>query len=64
MTPDSSKNFFNVTVTYGGAPCPSGLANQTGSGMVIEFLLPDLVTHQLLGAVPVGGWKGVISAQR
>jgi hypothetical protein len=65
IAPDSSnKNFFNVTITYGGAPCPANMANQTGSGIAIETLLSDGITRHLLAGAPVGDWRCVIAARR
>lgn len=46
ITPDAEKNFFNVSITFGSAPCNP--ANQTISGVALEMLLPDGVTRQLL----------------
>src|SRR6267378_1027476 len=45
----SNKNFFDVSLTFGASPC--SLANQTATGIAVEYLLPDGVTHQLLAAV-------------
>jgi hypothetical protein len=64
VTPDSSnKNFFDVSLTFGGSPCAA--PNQTASGIGVNYLLSDGVTHQLLAAVTVGTSLGtVFFAQR
>jgi hypothetical protein len=46
VTPDSKKNFFKVTITFGPAPCEP--PNQTISGLAIEMLLTNGATRQLL----------------
>ncbi len=46
VTPDANKNFFNVTITFGPAPCNP--ANQTISGVAVDMLLPNGATRQLL----------------
>lgn len=59
----SNKNFFDVSLTFGGAPCL--LPNQTASGVGVYYLLPDGVTHQLVAGVTVGISAGtVFFAQR
>lgn len=59
----SNKNFFDVSLTFGGSPC--ALPNQTATGVGVEYLLSDGVTHQLLAAVTVGTSAGtVFVAQR
>jgi hypothetical protein len=64
VTPDSSKeNFFDVSLTFGGNPCP--LANQTANGIGVEYLLSDGVTNQLFLAGTVGNSAGsVFAAER
>jgi hypothetical protein len=62
ITPDASKNFFNVTLTFGGNPCL--LPNQTESGIAIDSLLPNGVTRQLLAGVSTGTSGTVFAAQR
>jgi hypothetical protein len=52
----SNKNFFDVTLTYGGSPCL--LPNQTASGIGVDYLLSDGVTSQLLAAVNTGTSAG------
>ena len=56
----SNKNFFDVSLTFGASPC--SLPNQTASGIGVEFLLSDGVTHQLLGAVSTGTSAGTVFA--
>jgi hypothetical protein len=57
--PDTSgKNFFNVTMTFGASPCV--LANQTVSGIGVQYLLADRVTHQLLVALSSGTTAGTV----
>lgn len=59
----SNKNFFDVSLTFGGSPC--SLPNQTASGIGVDYLLSDGVTHQLLAAVTSGTAAGtVFVAQR
>ena len=59
----SNKNFFDVSLTYGGSPCAS--PNQTATGVGVYYLLPDGITHQLLAAVNIGTSSGtVFFAQR
>jgi hypothetical protein len=64
VTPDSSgKNFFDVSITYGGAPCT--FPNQSGSGIAVDYLLSDGVTRQLIAAATLGSSTGtVFFAQR
>jgi hypothetical protein len=66
LTPHSKKNFFNLTIGYGGAPCRTDIANQGGSGIAIETLLPDGNTRLLLAGAPVGlfGERFVIAERR
>jgi hypothetical protein len=53
ITPDSSNdNFFDVSFSFGGSPCAK--ANQTMSGIAVDYLLPDNVTNQLVMAVASG----------
>jgi len=55
--PDTSgKNFFNVTITFGGSPCV--LPNQQATGIGVEYLLADRKTHQLMVAASVGTSAG------
>lgn len=57
VTPDSSgKNFFDVSITYGASPCV--FANQTQSGIAVDYLLSDGVTHQLVAGVASGTSSG------
>ncbi len=59
VSPDSSnKNFFDVSLTFGGNPC--ALPNQTASGIGVEYLLSDGVTQQLLAGVTVGTSEGTV----
>jgi hypothetical protein len=62
-TADSSnKNFFDVSLTFGPSPCAN--PNQTATGIGVEYLLSDGVTHQLLAAVTVGTSAGTVFAAR
>jgi len=54
----SNKNFFDVSLTFGGSPC--SLPNQTASGIGVDYLLSDGVTHQLLAAVTIGPSAGTV----
>jgi hypothetical protein len=59
----SGKNFYNVSITFGGSPC--AFPNQTATGVGVYYLLPDGVTHQLLAGVTLGNSTGtVFFAQR
>jgi hypothetical protein len=49
ITPDSAKNFYNVTVAFGASPCL--LPNQSANGIAINTLLADGIHHQLLVGV-------------
>lgn len=46
VVPDTAKNFFRVTLTFGGSPCEK--ANQTLHGIAVDYLLSDGVTRQLI----------------
>jgi len=56
----SNKNFFDVSLTFGASPC--SLPNQTATGIGVEYLLSDGVTHQLLAAVTAGTTFGTVFA--
>jgi hypothetical protein len=59
--PDSSKkNFFDVSLTFGGSPC--AFPNQTATGIGVDYLLSDNVTNQFLVAVTVGSSAGTVFA--
>ena len=59
--PDASKkNFYDVSLTFGGSPC--AFPNQTANGVGVEYLLSDGVTNQLLVAVAVGNSSGTVFA--
>jgi hypothetical protein len=59
----SNKNFYDVSLTFGGSPC--AFPNQTATGIGVYYLLSDGVTHQLLAGVSVGSSFGtVFFAQR
>jgi hypothetical protein len=45
VVPDTSKNFFLVSMQFGGLPC--ALPNQFATGVAVVSLLPDGVTQQL-----------------
>jgi hypothetical protein len=64
VSPDSSnKNFFNVSLTFAGSPCTA--PNQTATGIGVDYLLSNGVTHQLVAAVTIGTTLGtVFVAQR
>ena len=46
ISPDASKNFFKLSVTFGASPCV--LPNLTANGIGVVALLPDGVTQQLI----------------
>jgi hypothetical protein len=53
VAPDSSnKNFFDVSFTFGPIPCAP--PNLTVTGVAVEYLLSDGVTHQLLAGATYG----------
>ncbi len=59
INPDASgKNFFDISLTYGATPCL--LPNQTQSGIVIDYLLLDGVTRQLMAGVSAGTNYGTV----
>lgn len=61
IDPDSSqKNFFDVSLTFGGSPC--AFPNQTAKGIGVNYLLSDGVTNQLLVAVTVGNSTATVFA--
>lgn len=61
IVPDSSEtNFFDVSLTFGGAPC--GFPNQTANGIGVNYFLPDGVTNQFFVAVTVGNSAGTVFA--
>jgi hypothetical protein len=61
VVPDSSKkNFYDVSLTFGGSPC--AIPSQTANGIGVEYLLSDGVTNQLLVAVTVDNSAGTVFA--
>jgi hypothetical protein len=54
----SGKNFFDVSMSFGASPCAS--PNQTASGVAIDYLLSDGITHQLLAGVSSGSTFGTV----
>lgn len=59
----SGKNFFDVSLTFGGSPCAA--PNKTASGVGVDYLRSDGVTLQLLVAVTADASFGtVFFAQR
>lgn len=56
----SNKNFFDVSLTFGASPC--SFPNQTATGIGVEYLLSDGVTHQLLAAVTTSTTFGTVFA--
>jgi hypothetical protein len=64
IAPDSSnKNFFDVSLTFGGSPCD--LPNQSATGIAVNYLLSDGVTNQFVAAVSSGSAFGIVfAAQR
>jgi hypothetical protein len=49
-----------VSLTFGASPC--SLPNQTATGIAVEYLLSDGVTHQLLAGVTAGTAFGTVFA--
>lgn len=64
MTPDTSgKNFFDISLTFGGSPCV--FANQGASGIGVDYLLSDGLTTQFIAGVSSGSTFGIVfTAQR
>lgn len=61
VVPDSSqKNFYDVSLSFGGSPC--AFPNQTATGIGVEYLLSDGVTNQFLVPVTVGTSAGTVFA--
>ena len=58
----SEKNFFDVTIRFGGSPCV--LANQSASGIGVSYLLPNGVTRQLIFAGTAGSFGTVFIAAK
>ena len=58
----SGKNFFDLSVNFGGSPCV--LANQSASGIAVDYLLSDGVTRQLLAGVTSGSFGTVFAADK
>jgi hypothetical protein len=59
LTPDASgKNFFDVSLTLGASPCVP--ANQTSSGIAVDYLLSDGVTTQFVAGVASGTSYGTL----
>jgi hypothetical protein len=56
----SNKNFFDVSLTFAGSPC--AFPNQTATGIGVEYLLSDGITHQLLAGVTAGTSLGTVFA--
>jgi len=63
VTPDSSnKNFFDLSLTFGGSPC--AFPNQTATGIAVDYPLSTGLT-QLVAAATIGTSAGtVFAAQR
>ncbi len=63
VAPDSSgKGFFDFTIKYGGSPCE--LANQTQTGIAVDYLLTSGTTRQLVAAVSSSSGGDVFIANR
>ena len=61
VAPDSSnKNFFDVSLTFGPSPCSTPNLNVTG--VAVEYLLSDGVTHQLLAGATAGTFFATVFA--
>lgn len=59
ITPDSSgKNFFNITLTFGGSPCLR--PGQSATGIAVDYLLANGVNRQLLAAGTSGSTFGAV----
>ncbi len=48
LTPDTAKNFFNASLTFGASPCL--LPNQTATGVAVYFPISNGAAHQLVMA--------------
>jgi hypothetical protein len=62
FTPDTAKNFFNVSLTFGASPCL--LPNQTANGAAVYYPVPNGTTHQLVMAGVSGSFGTAIVATR
>jgi hypothetical protein len=62
VSDSSGSNFFDFTIKYGGSPCL--LANQTQTGVAVDYLLPDGVTRQLLAGMSSATSGNVFIANR
>jgi hypothetical protein len=63
ISPDpSGKNFFDFSLTYGSSNCV--LPNQSQTGIVVDYLLTDGVTRQLIAALASGSTGNVFVASR
>jgi hypothetical protein len=56
----SNKNFFDVSWRFGASPC--SLPNLFVTGVAVEYLLSDGVTHQLLAGATAGTFFGTAFA--
>jgi len=60
MPPDTSKNFFNVQMTFGDTPCL--FPNQMATGVAVDYLLSDGITRQLLAGLTSGNFGTIFVA--
>lgn len=62
VTPDTQKNFYNVSITFGGSPCLA--PNQTATGIAVVYQISGTTTHQLLAAGTTSAGGTVFAAIR
>ena len=62
VTPDSAKNFYNVSITFGPSPCL--LPGQTATGIAITYQISGTTKHQLLAGGTSSGGGTVFAAIR
>lgn len=63
VKPDTSgKNFFTLSVTFGSSPCTAPF--QTETGVVVDYLLSNGTTRQLVAAATSGNFGAAFAANR
>jgi hypothetical protein len=62
ISPDPNKNFYDVTFTFGDAPCY--FKNQTGSGVAVVTSVSDGTSNTVVFAIVVNQWYFSFVAKR
>jgi len=62
LTPDTAKNFFNVSLTFGASPCL--IPNQTAAGVAVYYPVFNGAAHQLVMAGVSGSFGTAFVATR